>query len=103
MSPTTKNTATTDARPIPRWAASLLARLTRERPAVVTRRDLAADVPEGDSQRERAIQKLQQLGWLKTLHLKGVWAFVPPGEAPSTDPFDSVEESRASVTLSRTT
>lgn len=90
-----KTIPATDGRPIPRWAAALIARWTRERPAVVTRRDLATDVPAGEVQRDRAIQKLQQLGWLMTLHLKGVWAFVPPGEAIPTDPYLDLRAWRA--------
>ena len=76
----------TDARPIPRWAAGLLARLSRERPLVVTRQDLAAELRRrGDGEKwVKRVHKLQQLGWLETLHVQGAWAFVPPGEHGST-------------------
>lgn len=77
------------ARPIPPWAAGLVARLSRDRPAVVARDDLAGYLAELKSDRrvDKTASSLQQLGWLSTLHLKGVWAFVPPGEATVTDPY----------------
>ena len=31
--------------------------------------------------------ELQRLGWLKSLHLKGVWAYMPPGESEIIDPY----------------
>ena len=76
-------------RPIPPWAAGLVSRLSRDRPAVVTRADLAGYLAELETDRsvDRVASDLQQLGWLSTLHLKGVWAFVPVGESRSTDPY----------------
>ena len=82
-----KNTST--ARPVPPWAAGLVARLSQDRPAVVTREDLARYLAELGSTRsvEDTASDLQQLGWLSTLHLKGVWAFVPAGEDRPSDPY----------------
>lgn len=79
----------TIARPVPPWAAGIVARLSQDRPAVVTREDLARYLAELGSVRgvDDAVSDLQQLGWLSTLHLKGVWAFVPAGEDRSTDPY----------------
>ncbi len=76
-------------RPVPPWAAGLVSRLSRDRPAVVTRADLAGYLAELESDRsvDRVASDLQQLGWLSTLHLKGSWAFVPAGESRSTDPY----------------
>ena len=77
------------ARPVPRWAADLVARLSRDRPAVVTRQDLVDYLTNLGATRhfERIVRDLQQLGWLSTLHLKGVWAFVPAGEEGTSDPY----------------
>lgn len=44
---------------------------------------------------DEAIAALQQLGWLATLHLKGVWAFVPAGEPRSSDPYLDLRAWRA--------
>ena len=79
----------TIARPVPRWAAGLVARLSQDRPAVVTREDLARYLAELGSVRgvDDTASDLQQLGWLSTLHLKGVWAFVPAGEDRASDPY----------------
>ncbi|MBI4613875.1 MAG: hypothetical protein HY720_09720 [Planctomycetes bacterium] len=78
-----------DARPIPKWAAGLLASLSRDRPAVVNREHLASYLAELAQERDldQTVRDLQQLGWLATLHLKGVWAFVPAGESRPTDPY----------------
>ncbi len=77
------------ARSIPGWAADLIAVLSRDRPAVVTREDLVSRLDElgVDRDPERTARDLQQLGWFASLHLKGVWAFVPAGEADVTDPY----------------
>ncbi|MBK7018820.1 MAG: hypothetical protein IPQ14_02360 [Candidatus Microthrix sp.] len=77
------------SRSIPGWAADLIAVLSRDRPAVVTRQDLAGRLEELGVGRdlERTARDLQQLGWFASLHLKGVWAFVPAGEANVTDPY----------------
>lgn len=80
---------TIEARPVPPWAAGLVARLSRDRPAVVTREDIAAYLIELGEERplKPTMQALQRLGWLSTLHIKGVWAFVPAGESRLTDPY----------------
>ncbi len=85
------------SRPIPSWAADLVAILSRDRPAVVTRGVLAAYLEALGSSRdpERTAFDLQQLGWFATLHLKGVWAFVPAGEADVTDPYIDLRAWRA--------
>jgi len=79
-------------RRIPGWAAGLLARLARDRPAVVTREDIEADLQESGSSRDvdPTVRELQRLGWLQALHVKGVWAYVPPGEEEVIDPYIDV-------------
>ena len=51
-------------RRIPGWAAELLARLARDRPAVITREDIETDLKEIGSSREvdATIRELQRLG-----------------------------------------
>jgi len=67
----------------------LIDRLSRDRPAVVSRGVLGAYLSELGDERdlERTIRDLQQLGWLSTLHVKGVWGFVPAGEPSPADPY----------------
>ena len=76
-------------RTVPRWAAGLVAVMSRDRPMVVTRALLADYLAEVGADRPvgRTARDLQQLGWLATLHIKGVWAFVPAGESHQTDPY----------------
>jgi hypothetical protein len=76
-------------RRIPGWAAGLLARLARDRPAVVTKEDIEADLKESLSSRhvDPTARELQRLGWLQPLHVKGVWAYVPPGEEEVIDRY----------------
>jgi hypothetical protein len=76
-------------RRIPGWAASLLARLARDTPQVLTRADVSAYLSEVKSQRgvDRTIEELSRLGWLAPLHLKGAWAYLPPGEEEIIDPY----------------
>jgi len=85
------------ARPVPRWAAGLISRLSQDRPTVVTRLDLGDHLEElGDARGlDRTINDLQKLGWLATLHLQGVWAFVPPGESVTVDPYLDLKGWRA--------
>ncbi|MBI2705709.1 MAG: hypothetical protein HYX32_10535 [Actinobacteria bacterium] len=80
---------TTTDRPVPKWAAGLIAVLSRDRPAVVTTRALETYLEQVGSDRrvDEVASDLQQLGWLATLHIKGAWAFVPAGEARGTDPY----------------
>ena len=86
-----------EARSIPPWAAGLIARLAQDRPPVVTRGDLARYLAELEDERDLdpTVRMLQQLGWLATLHVKGVWAFVPPGESEPTDPYLDLRAWRA--------
>jgi len=85
------------ARPVPRWAAGLVSRLAQDRPAVVTRGGLAEYLEEQGADRDldRTINDLQKLGWLETLHLHGVWAFVPPGETVTVDAYLDLKGWRA--------
>ena len=63
--------------------------MARERPAVVARRDIVAMLDDAGSPRDadRTVRELQRLGWFKPLHLKGVWAYLPPGEGDVIDPY----------------
>jgi len=76
-------------RRVPGWAAVLLDRMARDRPAVVTRETLRRYLTEVASARdvESAARELQRLRWLVPLHLKGVWAYLPPGEDTITDSY----------------
>jgi hypothetical protein len=76
-------------RRIPGWASGLLARLAQHRPDVVVREDLATYLIEVKSSRnvDRTVEELSRLGWLAPLHVKGAWAYLPPGEAEITDPY----------------
>jgi AbiEi antitoxin C-terminal domain len=76
-------------RRIPGWAAGLLGRLARDRPAVVTRDDIEAALTESGSTRpvDPTVRELLRLGWLRPLHVKGVWAYLPPGEDELIDPY----------------
>lgn len=89
--------SSTVARPVPPWAAGLVGRLSQDRPAVVTREDLAGYLAELRSARDvdQTARDLRQLGWLSTLHLKGVWAFNPAGEARVSDPYLDLRAWRA--------
>jgi hypothetical protein len=66
-----------------------LARLARDRPDVVTRDDVSRYLVEVKSQRDvgRTIDELSRLGWLAPLHLKGTWAYLPPGEEEIIDRY----------------
>lgn len=83
-----KRRATPDRR-IPGALAGLLAALVRNRPPVMTRRDLEALIDEHgwDLDVEGTARRLQRLGWFVPVHLKGVWAFLPAGEDEVTDPY----------------
>jgi hypothetical protein len=76
-------------RRIPRWASGILAMMAADRPSVVTRDDIAAYLAECRAERdvERTTRQLQELGWLAALHLKGVWAYLPPGVDEVVDPY----------------
>ena len=76
-------------RPVPGWAAGIIAALSRDRPPVVSRGMLADYIARAGEQHsvDRVASDLQQLGWLGTLHLKGLWSFVPAGEVEVIDPY----------------
>lgn len=63
--------------------------LARERPPVVTRDDISNYLAEIGSKSgvDVTVKGLQRLGWLVPLHIKGVWAYLPPGEAQITDRY----------------
>lgn len=84
-------------RPVPPWGAGLVDALSRDRPVVLTRRDLKRYLDETGSSRvvDQVATDLQQLGWLTSLHLKGVWGFVPAGESVRSDPYLDLQGWRA--------
>ncbi|HEX9776199.1 MAG TPA: type IV toxin-antitoxin system AbiEi family antitoxin [Actinomycetota bacterium] len=44
---------------------------------------------------DRTIEELSRLGWLVSLHLKGVWAYLPPGEGEIIDRYIDLRGWRA--------
>jgi AbiEi antitoxin C-terminal domain len=84
-------------RRIPGWASALLARLAQDSPDVVTRDDVSAYLIEVKSPRgvDRTIEELSRLGWLAPIHLKGVWAYLPPGEDEVIDRYIDLRALRA--------
>jgi hypothetical protein len=74
---------------VPRWAAPLVARLTQDLPAVLTRSDVSSYLDEVGMKRETdsTIRDLVRLGWLQRTSLRGVWKFMPLGESVSIDPY----------------
>jgi hypothetical protein len=84
-------------RRVPTWAAGLVAGLSRDLPAVLTRDDLAERLVEAAADRtvDSAVHELRRLGWLVTLPLHGVWAFVPPGVGEVLDPYIGLRAWRA--------
>jgi hypothetical protein len=89
MAEQTRRQVTRSNRRIPGWAAAILTRLARDRPLVVTRRDIEAALADTGTPREvdATVHELQRLGWLVPTHLKGAWAYLPPGEDEVTDPY----------------
>lgn len=79
----------TPDRRIPGWASGLLARFAQDRPHVVTRNDIATYLVEVQSPRDvdRTVEELSRLGWLVPLHLRGAWAYLPPGETETLDRY----------------
>ena len=76
-------------RVIPRWAAELLARLTQRAPAIVTPGvlgDLLAEVGS-DVSVDAALKRLLRLGWLRSVAVRGAFAFVGPGVDELADPY----------------
>jgi hypothetical protein len=90
---TTKNTSRT----ITALTASLHNRLAQDRPPVVTRADVGRYLTEVGSNREVdvTVKNLQRLGWLVGVHIKGVWAYLPPGEVQITDRYIDLRAWRA--------
>lgn len=90
---TTKN----PSRTITALTASLHNRLAQDRPPVVTRADISAYLAEVGSNRDVdvTLKNLQRLGWLVGVHIKGVWAYLPPGEVQITDPYIDLRAWRA--------
>jgi hypothetical protein len=84
-----QNTTKSPNRRIPTWATGLHNRLAQDRPAVVTRADIGAYLAEVGSNRDvdATVKHLQRLGWLVPVHIKGVWAYLPPGEEEITDRY----------------
>lgn len=76
-------------RRVPSWASGLFAELSRDRPAVVTRVDLAERLSEIGSDRdvEATVHELRRLGWLVGLPVQGTWAFIPAGQDAVADPL----------------
>jgi hypothetical protein len=77
--------------------ANLHNRLAQDRPPVVTRTDISAYLAEVGSNRDVdvTVKNLQRLGWLVGVHIKGVWAYLPPGEAQITDRYIDLRAWRA--------
>lgn len=76
-------------RRVPRWAALLIARLTQDRPAVLTRANLHDYLVEIGADRgvDSVIRDLVRLQWLRASRRKGVWSFMPPGETLVGDSY----------------
>lgn len=78
-------------RRVPPSLADLVAQLEISRLDVVSRRDVAQalGVPESAPEVRRAIEKLRQLGWLRSLPAGGTYEFIPAASGPysSGDPW----------------
>lgn len=76
-------------RVIPRWAADVVARLTRDGTAVISRAQLRRLLRElGSSVSvDSAVTGLLRLGWLRSVSLRGSFAFVAPGVDALGDPY----------------
>lgn len=76
-------------RPVPGWAALLIARLSQDRPAIVTREIAAGYLAEVGLDRDpgTVIGYLSRLGWLSATHVRGAWVFYPPGQTTTGDPY----------------
>jgi hypothetical protein len=92
-----QNTTKSPNRRIPTWATGLHARLAQDRPAVVTRADIGAYLAEAGSTKDAdaTVKHLQRLGWLVPVHIRGVWAYLPPGEEAVTDRYIDLRAWRA--------
>jgi hypothetical protein len=92
-----QNTAKSPHRTIPSWATGLHARLAQDRPAVLTRADVGSYLAAVGSTRnvDTTVKHLQRMGWLVAVHLRGVWAYLPPGEEEITDHYIDLRAWRA--------
>ena len=77
------------ARPVPPWAALLIAQLTGDRSHIVTSDELAGRLESACPEREfaSAVRELVRLQWLVATRRRGAWVFVPPGDALLRDPY----------------
>ena len=84
-----QKTTKSPKRSIPTWAAGLHDRLAQDRPVVVTRADIGAYMADVGTNRDvdSTVKQLQRLGWLVPVHIKGAWAYLPPGEQEITDRY----------------
>src|SRR6202050_3983045 len=84
-----QNTTKAPNQRIPTWGTGLHNRLAQDRPAVVTRADIGAYLAEVGSNRDvdATVKHLQRLGWLVPVHIKGVWAYLPPRGEGITDRY----------------
>jgi hypothetical protein len=64
---------------------------------VVTRADIGAYLAElgSDKEVDTTVTHLQRHGWLVPVHIKGVWAYLPPGEEEITDRYIDLRAWRA--------
>ncbi len=85
-------------RRIPGSVASVVARLTQDKPVTLTRDQLDEYVVEAGSQREleSVLRELVALGWLAATPRRGVWAFIAPGEVESSDAYLGLRAWKAS-------
>ena len=92
-----QNTTKSAKRSIPSWAADLHGRLAQDRPAVLTRADIGSYLADVESTRDvdATVKHLQRLGWLVPVHIRGVWAYLPPGEEEITDRYIDLRAWRA--------
>jgi AbiEi antitoxin C-terminal domain len=76
-------------RVIPRWAAGLVSRLTQVAPAVITTDSIGAHLVEVGCSvtATTAIARLTRQGWLRTIAVRGAWAFLPLGVDDLADPY----------------
>lgn len=71
------------------WVAPLLGRLAQDRPAIITREIAAGYLHEVGLHRDPSavIRYLSRLGWLAPTKVRGAWAYFPPGQTTTGDPY----------------